>query len=289
MTVVNPARLNPLHVRANFDRAASQFDSADFVHRAAADGLMQRMQPMTVAPKLVVDLGSALGAGSRLLARRFPKARILSIDLSAPMLSKARRSDGWFSKVRQLQADARQLPLASRSVDCLFANLLLPWIDDLPSCLGEIARVLRTDGVFLFSTAGPDSLAEVRNAWRGIDSGLHVHQFPDMHNLGDALVRAGLSDPVLDVDYLSVTYRDTAAMFADLAAAGARNSLCDRRRTLTGKGRIARFREQLRCGAIDGVIELKLELVYGHAFGTGAQASPGEYRLAPEDIGRRRK
>jgi malonyl-CoA O-methyltransferase len=289
MTVVNPARLNPLHVRANFDRAAGLFDGADFVHRAAAAGLLQRMQPMTVAPKQVVDLGSALGAGSKLLARRFPKARILSIDLSAPMLRKARRSDGWFSKVRQLQADARQLPLASGSVDCLFANLLLPWIDDLPGCLREIARVLRADGVFLFSTTGPDSLAEIRTAWRHIDSGLHVHHFPDMHNLGDALVSAGLSDPVLDVDYLSVTYRDTEALFADLAAAGARNSLCDRRRTLTGKGRVARFREQLWRGAVDGVIELKLELVYGHAFGRGVPALPGEYRLAPQDIGRRRR
>jgi malonyl-CoA O-methyltransferase len=289
MTVVNPARLNPLHVRANFDRVAGRFERADFVHRAAADGLMQRMQPMTVAPKLVVDLGSALGAGSRLLARRFPRARILSIDLSAPMLSKARQSDGWFSKLRQLQADARQLPLATGSVDCLFANLLLPWIDDLPGCLREIARVLRKDGVFLFSTAGPASLAEIRDAWRRIDSGLHVHHFPDMHNLGDALVHAGLGDPVLDVDYLSVTYRDTEAIFADLAAAGARNSLCDRRHTLTGKGRVARFREQLRHGAIDGIIELKLELVYGHAFGRGIQALPGEFRLAPEDIGRRRK
>jgi malonyl-CoA O-methyltransferase len=289
MTVIDPARLNPLHMRANFDRAAGRFDSADFVHRAAADGLMQRMQPMTVAPKLVVDLGSALGAGSRLLARHFPKARILSIDLSAPMLWKARRSDGWFSKVRQLQADARQLPLATGSVDCLFANLLLPWIDDLPGGLREIARVLRKDGLFLFSTSGPASLAEVRNAWSSIDSGLHVHHFPDMHNLGDALVHAGLSDPVLDVDYLSVTYRDTEALFADLAAAGARNSLSGRRTTLTGKGRVARFQQQLRQGAIDGVIELKLELVYGHAFGRGVQALPGEFRLAPEEIGRRRK
>lgn len=276
-------------MRAKFDRAAGLFGRADFVHRAAAAGLMQRLQPIAVEPKQVVDLGSALGAGSKLLARRFPKARILSIDLSAPMLRKARQSGGWFSKVRQLQADARQLPLAAGSVDYLFANMLLPWIDDLPGCLREIARVLRTDGVFLFSTVGPVSLAEIRAAWSRVDSDLHVHHFPDMHNLGDAIVAAGLSDPVLDIDYLSVTYRDTEAIFADLAAAGARNSLSDRRRTLTGKGRVDRFRQQLRLGASDGVIELKLELVYGHAFGRGVTALPGEFRLAPEDIGRRRK
>jgi malonyl-CoA O-methyltransferase len=288
MTVVIPGKLNPVHVRSNFDRAAAEFAGADFVHRTAARGLMQRLQPIAVQPEYVVDLGSALGAGSRQLSRQFPGARIVSVDLSAQMLKGARQSRGWFSKVRELQADARQLPLATGSVDYLFANMLLPWIDDLPPCLNEVARVLRRDGVFLFSTLGPDSLAEIRDAWRSVDDGLHVHHFADMHNLGDAIMRAGLSDPVLDVDYLSVTYRNIESILADLTAAGARNSLHERRHTLTGKGRLARFREQMRLMATDGVIELKLELVYGHAFGRGAPATPGEFRFAPGDIGRRR-
>ena len=288
MTVVNPGTLNPRHVRSNFDRAAGQFASADFVHRTAANGLMQRLQPIAVQPKHVVDLGSALGAGSRQLSRQFPGARILSIDLSAQMLKSARQSRGWFSKVRELQADAMQLPLATGSVDYLFANMLLPWIDDLPACLSEVARVLRRDGVFLFSTPGPDSLAEIRNAWSSIDDGLHVHHFADMHNLGDAIMGAGLSDPVLDVEYLSVTYRNSDSILADLTAAGARNSLHERRHTLTGKGRLARFHEQMRLMETGGVIELNLELVFGHAFGRGGPATPGEYSFAPEDIGRRR-
>jgi len=288
VTVVNPGKLNQLHVRSGFDRAATRFAGADFVHRTAAEGLMQRLQPIAIAPRHVVDLGSALGAGSRQIARHFPKARILSIDRSAPMLKRAKDSRGWFSKVRELQADAAQLPLASGSVDYVFANLLLPWIDDVPACLREVARVLRKDGVFLFSTLGPDSLTVIRQAWSSVDDGPHVHHFADMHNLGDAVMQAGLSDPVLDIDYLSITYRDSGAILADLAAAGARNSLRDRRRSLTGKGRVARFRESLDDRAIDGVIELKLELVYGHAFGRGVAASPGEFRFASEDIGRRR-
>jgi len=288
VTVVNPGKLNQLHVRSSFDRAATRFADADFVHRTAAEGLMQRLQPIAIAPRHVVDLGSALGAGSRQIARQFPKARILSIDRSSLMLRRAKDSRGWFSKVRELQADAAQLPLATGSVDYVFANMLLPWIDDLPACLREVARVLRKDGAFLFSTLGPDSLKEIRQAWSSVDDGPHVHHFADMHNLGDAVMQAGMSDPVLDIDYLSITYRDSGAILADLAAAGARNSLRDRRRSLTGKGRIARFREYLDDRAVDGVIELKLELVYGHAFGRDVAGSPGEFRFSSEDIGRRR-
>ena len=288
MTVVNPGKLNARHVRSNFDRAAGRFTGADFVHRAAADGLMQRLQPIAVTPGYVVDLGSALGTGSKQLARRFPKARILSVDRSSQMLSAAKRTRGWFSRVRELQANACQLPLRNSSVDFVFANMLMPWIDDLSGLFGEIARVLSKDGVFVFSTLGPDSLTVLRQAWSNVDDDLHVHHFADMHNLGDAMMHAGLGDPVLDIDCLSISYRNAEALFTDLAVAGGRSSLRDRRPTLTGKDRFARFRKHLEAAAIEGVIEVKLELVYGHAFGRGAPMAPGEFRLAPEDIGHRR-
>jgi malonyl-CoA O-methyltransferase len=288
MAALNPAMLNARHVRARFDRAASRFAGADFVHRAAADGLLQRMQAIVIQPRHVVDLGCALGGSSKQLCKRFPKARLLSIDLSWSMLKIARQSRGWFSRAREIQAEAGRLPLTTGSVDCLYANMLLPWIDDLPATLSEFARVLRKDGVFVFSTLGPESLAEIRNAWGRVDDGLHVHHFADMHDLGDAMMQAGFSDPVLDVDYLSVTYRDAEAIFRDLRAAGAGNSLRDRHPALIGKERMASFRGQLESLAVDGVIELKLELVFGHAFGRGARVGPQEFTLALKDIGRRR-
>ena len=240
-------------------------------------------------PGRILDLGSALGAGSRQLAKRFRRARVVSIDTSARMLEGARDQRGWFSRVREVQADVRRLPLPSASIDLVFANMLLPFIDDVSGCLGEVARVLRKDGVFLFSSLGPASLSELRAAWAGIDDGLHVRDFADMHILGDAVVAAGLRDPVLDVDNLCVTYRDTDALFRDLTAAGARNSLQARRQSLTGKARLARFREHLRGDQQNGLLHLDLELVYGHAWGGGAVPVPGEFHLAPGDIGRRRR
>ncbi len=289
MTVTIPGEINTAHLRRRFDRAAPLYSGADFVQRHAALGLLQRWTPIEIRPRRVLDLGSALGAGSQQLAKRFRRARIVSVDMSAEMLVRARDRRGWFSRVREIQADVRRLPLPSAFFDLVFANMLLPFIDDVSSCLDEVARVLRKDGVFLFSSLGPASLSELREAWASVDDELHVRDFADMHNLGDAVVAAGLREPVLDVDNLCVTYRDSDALFRDLTAAGARNSLQARRQSLTGKGRLARLQERLRGDRKEGILRLNLELVYGHAWGGGAPPVPGEFHLAPGEIGRRRR
>ena len=202
--------LRSVDVRRRFDRAAATFDSADFVHRVTRDGLLSRIEPMSVDARVVVDLGSATGSAIGSLKKRFRAARIIAVDLSAAMLQKALGRRSWFSRFAAVQADARSLPFADDSVDVVFSNLLLPWIDEPAAAFGEVARVLREDGLFAFSTLGPDSLLALRLAWQASDDGVHVNRFLDMHDIGDALVRSGLRDPVLDVDRLSVTKQPVA-------------------------------------------------------------------------------
>lgn len=278
------APLNEKHVRRRFDRAAATFSGADFVHRTSADGLFDRMLPMRLTPSLIVDAGSAHGAGSKALARRFRSARVISLDFSYPMLAKSSASRGWLSRIRAVQADASRMPFANGSADLVFANLLLPWLANPPAFLNEVGRVLRKDGLFAFSTLGPSSFAALREAFGALDSLPHVNPFADMHNVGDALLKNGLRDPVLDVDYLTVSYSEPDALFRDLTNAGARNSLRLRQEGLTGKGRLRQFRQNLIAGES---LEINLELVYGHAWGGGPPPKPGEYRVAASGIGRR--
>lgn len=179
------------------------------------------------------------------------------------------------------------MPLQDGSVDLAFSNLLLPWIDNPQSMFTEVRRVLRKDGLFIFSTLGPDSLSELKEAWSSVDSGQHVNDFADMHNVGDGLMRAGLRDPVLDTDFLNVSYRDTGSLFRDLTLLGARNSLCDRSKSLTGKGRFREMENQLRQRFSDGLLELRLELVYGHAWGAGPPRPAGEHLVDVTQIKRR--
>jgi malonyl-CoA O-methyltransferase len=110
-----------------------------------------------------------------------------------------------------------------------------------------------------------------------------------MHDIGDAFVRAGLRDPVLDVDYMKVTYGDTEALYRDLTSAGARNCLQGRRQTLTGKSRFKAMDNLLAARMADEVLSLRLELVYGHAWGSGPRLPDGEFRFDPTQIARRQR
>lgn len=271
-------------VRRRFDRIASGFDAADFVHRLTFDELLIRLSPVVIKPEYILDLGCATGKGSKQLAKHYRGSRVISLDISSEMLRQANDKRGLFARPSAIQGDAYQIPLQDQSIDFVFANMLLPWIGDLPACLSEISRVLRKDGLLAFATFGPDSLVEIREAWRSIDEDWHVNAYPDMHDIGDALVRAGLRDPVLDVDHLTVTYRNTDALYRDLTGVGGRNCLRGRRRTLTGKDRFRAMDKLLAARVSDDLLSLRLELVYGHAFGGGPRQPEGEFRIDPAQI-----
>jgi malonyl-CoA O-methyltransferase len=241
--------------RHRFDRAAASFDAADFVHATTRDGLFARMAPMKVDARTIIDLGSATGSSAQQLSKIFRRSTIIPVDLSHAMLKRAVRRSPWFTKTRPVQADARLLPFVDHSIDLVFANLLLPWIRDRERVFSEVARVLSENGLFMFSTLGPDSLREL----------LHGG-FADMHDVGDELVGAGLLDPVLDVDRLTVTYQDPQSLNQDLKAIGATDCLP----------------EELES------FDVELELVYGHCWGRGATSSNGEIRIDPGQIGRRK-
>lgn len=283
--------LNMRDVRRRFDSAATNFDSADFVHAVTRDGLLTRLEPLVVDANNILDLGSATSSANPLLRKRFGRAHVVALDISHPMLRQGMRKRSWLARTSLsrssfVQGDAMRLPLKDGSIDFVFSNLLLPSIDNPDAVFDEVARVLRKDGVFAFATLGPDSLLEISRAWSGVDGHAHVNQFFDMHDIGDALGRAGLRDPVLDVDRLVVRYRKSADLFADLTSIGARNALRQRNRSLVGKRRFGRMVAALAGG--DGDIRLDLELVYGHCWGGGPRMDPSNYRIDASGIPHRR-
>jgi malonyl-CoA O-methyltransferase len=275
-------------IQRRFDRAAAGFDDADFVHAVTRDGVFRRLQPLLLTPKTILDLGSATGAMGRLLRKRFKRAHIVSLDLSYAMLERGRTDRSWFSRSSFVQGDAHQLPFAEASFDIVVANQALPWAPNPQPVFEEVSRVLRDGGVFAFATLGPDSLQEIGRAWATVDSGAHVQRFPDMHDIGDGLVRAGLRDPVLDVDRLSVSYEDTDSLFADLTRAGARNVLADRSNGMVGKKKFRAMADALAASGASGRVMLELELVYGHCWGSGPKNDPAHYEIDANSIPRRR-
>lgn len=206
------------------------------------------------------------------------------------MLAAARARHGAGARFAVAAGDAERMPAAAGSVDLILANLLLPWCRP-DRVFAEVARVLAPNGLLLFATLGPDTLAEVRRAWAAVDDRIHVHALFEMHDLGDLLVAAGLEEPVVDVDRLAVTYATVAALVADLRACGAVNVAAGRRRTLTGKRRWRGFEAALDADRGAERLAVGVELILGQAWRGADRArtgdASGEVRIPADRVTRR--
>lgn len=270
-------------VRRSFDRASAGYDRAAVVQGEIRARLLERLDLVKLAPAVVVDLGAGTGHATRALHRRYPRARVVALDLAGQMLREARRQQSWWRPFERVAADVERLPLADASVDLAFSNLMLHWCGEPDRAFAEVRRVLRVDGLFTFTTLGPDTLRELRAAWRQVDGHAHVNTFIDMHDLGDALMRAGFAEPVMDMERLTVTYPSLDALLAELKAGGSRPVDPAMRRGLTSRRALDTLRSAYPTTGAAGStsIAATVEVVYGHAWaGATRRAAPaGEVRV----------
>ncbi|HJW05764.1 MAG TPA: malonyl-ACP O-methyltransferase BioC [Rhodanobacter sp.] len=260
-------QLDPTQVRRRFGRAATSYENHDALQREVGDALLERLGFYLETPLRVVDVGAGTGRGSALLKQKYPKAEVIALDLALPMLRAAKRHSSWRKPFLRVCAEATRLPLADHSVDVLYSNLCFQWVDDLPALFGECMRVLKPGGFMAFSSFGPDTLMELRAAWAEADQQPHVGRFLDMHDVGDAMLNAGLRDPVLDVFRYTLTYSEPRKLLEELQGLGATNADRARARGLTGKGRYRRMLAAYEAMRTDGRIPASWEVVSAHAWG----------------------
>lgn len=279
----NPPKLSaPIdleRVRSIFADPA-RLQPSDFLRREIASRMHERLGLVRIAPLRVLDAGCGPGADLLLLQKTFPAAQVVGLDASAAMASLAREQAAPRAGLSQLLArllpaktgvdlicgDFSDLPLAPGQFDLLWSNLALHWHPQPDRVFAEWRRVLKVDGLLMFSCFGPDTFKEVRAAFAEVDLAPHALPFVDMHDFGDQLVEAGFATPVLDMETITVTYDTAAALLADVRAWGG-NPLSTRRRGLLGKGQWRTVLAALEKGRrADGKLALSFEIVYGHAF-----------------------
>lgn len=275
------ASLDKACVRRCFDRASSGYDAAAVLQAEIRTQLLDRLKLTSLEPRVILDAGSGTGHACRALKRRYPAAQVIALDSSLGMLRAAGRRQAWFRPVHRLCADSEYLPLPDGSVDLILSNFMLPWTDpDL--VFAEWRRVLAPRGLLTFSTAGPDSLKELRAAWLEADGspaeaasgGLLPAArlaFIDMHDLGDGLIRAGFAAPVLDVERYVLKYRDIGRLAADLKATGAHSAAADRPRGLMGRRKYAALQRAYERHRDGGLLPATCEVVFGQAWAPTAR------------------
>ncbi|HEX8874089.1 MAG TPA: malonyl-ACP O-methyltransferase BioC [Nitrosospira sp.] len=261
-------------VRSAFERAAAHYDQAAVLQREVCDRMLSRLDYIKYTPDVILDAGSGTGYGTRKLLMRYPAARMLAMDISMAMHLRARPPVSRWKQLlpaRGNQAlyvggDIEQMPFKDSCAGLVWSNLTLQWCNDMKRTIAEVHRILQINGLFMFSTFGPDTLKELRQAFRGADEYTHVSRFTDMHDIGDMLVYSGFATPVMDMEYITLTYDDVISVMRDLKAIGAHNATQGRQRGLTGKAAWQNAINQYEALRKEGKLPATFEVVYGHAW-----------------------
>jgi malonyl-CoA O-methyltransferase len=276
MSIPRPSKHD---IRVAFEASADRYDEVAVLQREVASRLLERLDLLTMTPATILDLGSGTGHCSAALQQRYPKARLVALDLSEAMLHHTRNRFSRWDRFRHRQGfvagDAESLPFADASFDMLFSNLTLQWCDDLEKTFSEFRRVLKPGGVLFYTTLGPDTLKELRASWATVDDRIHVNTFLDLHDVGDAMLRVKLAEPVMDMEHITLTYRYSMDLMRDLKGLGAHNLNPGRQQGLTGPRRLKTMMEayeQFRSS--DGQLPATYEVIYGHAWRGEDAAQP---------------
>lgn len=284
--MTDPFVLDKSRVRHSFDRAAATYDQVAVLQREVCDRMAERLQYIKFEPQVILDAGSGTGYGSRQLRKHFANSRVIELDLAPGMLRASRSQQPAWKRLlpfvaaeERVCADIESLPLRAGSVGMIWSNLALQWCNDLEATFAGMNGVLESGGLLMFSTFGPDTLKELRQTFGKLDTHAHVNRFLDMHDIGDALMRAGFAAPVMDMETITLTYDDLAGLMRDLKALGAHNANQGRGRGLLGKGAWQRLQQNYEPLRRDGKLPATYEVVYGHAWKGEKKPAPGEAQV----------
>lgn len=264
--------MHQTQIQANFSKAAKDYSAHAKVQQEIGRRLMQRFDYYKLKPERALDLGAGTGYFSQQLKKRFNQCQVVAFDLSESMLKKIKK--GILKPVSRVKGCMTRLPFKTNSYDIVFANQVIHWHADYLTLFKEIARVLKPSGVFVFSTLGPDTFIELKQAWAEVDEYQHAYSFVDMHLLGDALLKAGMAEPVVDMEYLTARYQEIKTLARDLKAQGVQHNTSRARQGLTTPSQWSAFSNAYdKYRDEDGLLPLSYEVIYGQAWGQALQQS----------------
>ncbi len=251
---------------SNFNSAAKHYEQYALIQKEIGGRLFDRLKYIKLDPKNILDLGCGPGPYTRQLATLYSQANVTGIDISPEMIAEAIEQSDGNSRLSFYCEEATRTHLADHSFDLIFSNLLFHWCDT-QSLVKECFRLLKPNGLLLFTSLGPDTLYELRQSWKKIDNFAHVNSFTDMHHVGDALLKQDFKDPVTDVEYLTATFPDLLSLMSSLKSVGVQNANVNRPLGLYSTHtlkKLAEYYEEFRNE--NNLLPITFEVIYGQAW-----------------------
>lgn len=236
--------LEKAKIKQSFAAASSTYDGVAELQRTVGKELLLNAGLENLSGS-ILDLGCGTGfLTSELLASRPGLESVIALDLAWAMLDTTRcklshaGNEKHQQKLIYLCADAEQLPIADRSLDGVFSNLALQWCNRLDEVLVGIRRSLKPGCPLVFSTFGPGTLRELKEAWAEIDGYSHVNEFYGERQLHHFLEQAGFSGIQIGSTPHRNHYVSVNALMQELKQIGAHNVSSGRNKNLTSKTRL---------------------------------------------------
>jgi malonyl-CoA O-methyltransferase len=189
-----------------FNKHAAEYEQAAKIQHEIGQRLFNRLLYLKIKPRHILDLGCGPGIFSDQLKKLYPKAQIIGVDIALAMLLEARKKQRWRHRWSLINGDMTVLPFATGLFDLVFANQTIHWSQPLNLVVRELNRVMNNQGCLMFSTLGPDTFKELKQAWKEVNNYAHTNDFADMHDVGDCLLRERFLDPVVDMELLTIHY-----------------------------------------------------------------------------------
>lgn len=236
------------------------------------DRLTEHLDGFRIDPETILDLGCGLSCRHATWSKRYPEARVIYLDSSRSLLQNLNPVSTWWSSWRSLKtkqlgvvAKTAAIPLPRQSCDLVLAHWLIPWVPIEP-LLKEVSRILAPNGLFLFSSLGPDTHKESRHA---LEQGFGLKnsdalKFIDMHDIGDDVIHQGLSDPVMEREDLTLIYPNVKMLLKEWQSLGGGLRSPPEKLGLTGKKAWDTFCKHYPRSP-QGVTAT-YEVIYGHAW-----------------------
>ncbi|HMB57701.1 MAG TPA: malonyl-ACP O-methyltransferase BioC [Arenimonas sp.] len=267
-TPLRPRGFDLHRLKRSFGRAAAGYAEVAVLQREVETRLLEQLDVLEEKkPARILDIGCGPGHASAAMKKKWPGAEVVALDLALPMLRQVPKQTRFWRPIKRICAEASQLPLVDGSVDLIFSSLCLQWVPDLPVALAEFRRVLQPQGLLVFSTFGPDTLIELREAYLAAgEKHPPLSPFAAIQQVGDAMIAAGFRNPVLDRDVFTLTYADVRGLLQELRAIGANDARPQRPRGLGGKARHAAMLQAYESERRNGLLPSSWEVITAMAW-----------------------
>lgn len=236
----------------SFSSAAQEYDTLARLQKRVVDSLVEfSLGTGGSVGQTLLDLGCGTGYCIERLLQQFPEitqpeGRIHALDIAEGMLDRAQQKFDELGVAEQINwhlGDMESLPFVDESFDGCISSLTVQWSENPLQLFSEMYRALKPGGWFALSTLGPETLFELRSAWRMVDEFAHVNKFLSLESVKSVAEQAGLQMVAYKSETPVLYYHSVVHLMRELKGIGAHTINEGRQNGLMGRATFRRLEE----------------------------------------------